>query len=527
MRSTHVLAPVLVIALLAPPASAQPADQVDPPPAVAGWSVDRVAPGISVFSGTLGEPSPGAHWTVIVRVPTLPGDGNPDPDLPTADLGSRSAADQLAERLRAAGQSPQVDRVDWPDFADTPRGQLGWRVRVGTFPDRTAAQARASELTTAGFTAAPDWTGQDGDSTAGPWKLHVAVIDPRRFTGRVAASYGQAVSGRETTSAMAVAQHALLGTNGGFFVIDPAQGIAGEPAGIGLHDGQLQSEAVNGRPALVLAEGGRAPRITPLRTAASVRTRTAVRELDGVNRVPGLVPGCGGVGGDRPTELPLLDVACTDDSELVLMTPQLGGTAPRGAGLEAVLDEQNVVTALRPRGGPVPTRGSVLQAVGNAADWLRTNAQPGTALRLDEQVYDADGRSVHFGPHDDVINGGPGLVSDGRIRVDAVGSGIVHAADPSFVYSWGVRRNPRTAAGIDGSGRLLLVTVDGRQPGVSEGFSIVEAARFLRSLGAVDALNLDGGGSTTMAVRGKAVNVPSDATGERPVGDAVLVVPKR
>jgi exopolysaccharide biosynthesis protein len=47
----------------------------------------------------------------------------------------------------------------------------------------------------------------------------------------------------------------------------------------------------------------------------------------------------------------------------------------------------------------------------------------------------------------------------------------------------------------------------------------------MRSLGARDALNLDGGGSTTMAVRGRMVNLPSDPGGERPVSDAILVLP--
>ena len=48
-----------------------------------------------------------------------------------------------------------------------------------------------------------------------------------------------------------------------------------------------------------------------------------------------------------------------------------------------------------------------------------------------------------------------------------------------------------------------------------------------RSLGLVDAINLDGGGSTAMAVRGQVIGHPSDATGERPVGDALLVTPQR
>jgi exopolysaccharide biosynthesis protein len=47
----------------------------------------------------------------------------------------------------------------------------------------------------------------------------------------------------------------------------------------------------------------------------------------------------------------------------------------------------------------------------------------------------------------------------------------------------------------------------------------------MRALGARDALNLDGGGSTTMTVRGEAVNLPSDRTGERPVSDGVFVLP--
>ncbi|MFE3220187.1 phosphodiester glycosidase family protein [Streptomyces antimycoticus] len=89
---------------------------------------------------------------------------------------------------------------------------------------------------------------------------------------------------------------------------------------------------------------------------------------------------------------------------------------------------------------------------------------------------------------------------------------------------YGVRQ-PRTMAGLVPKGRLILATVDGRQPGVSEGFTLEETARFMRSLGAVQALNLDGGGSTAMAVNGRLANVTSDATGERAVGDTVQVLP--
>jgi hypothetical protein len=61
---------------------------------------------------------------------------------------------------------------------------------------------------------------------------------------------------------------------------------------------------------------------------------------------------------------------------------------------------------------------------------------------------------------------------------------------------------PRTLAGVRPDGRLLLVTIDGRRPGWSAGVTLPEAARVMRSLAARDALHLDGGGSTTMTVRG-------------------------
>jgi exopolysaccharide biosynthesis protein len=68
-----------------------------------------------------------------------------------------------------------------------------------------------------------------------------------------------------------------------------------------------------------------------------------------------------------------------------------------------------------------------------------------------------------------------------------------------------------------------MISVDGRQPGVSVGMNLNELAEYLLSLGAVDAMNLDGGGSTTMFLDGKVVNTPSDKEGERKVGDAILV----
>ncbi|MGB9664516.1 MAG: DUF4623 domain-containing protein, partial [Ignavibacteria bacterium] len=85
--------------------------------------------------------------------------------------------------------------------------------------------------------------------------------------------------------------------------------------------------------------------------------------------------------------------------------------------------------------------------------------------------------------------------------------------------------HPRTAVGFNyDSTKVFFVTVDGRQPGFSVGMSLPELANYMKSIGCYNAVNLDGGGSTTMVVRNKVVNSPSDAAGERPVANALLAV---
>ena len=87
-------------------------------------------------------------------------------------------------------------------------------------------------------------------------------------------------------------------------------------------------------------------------------------------------------------------------------------------------------------------------------------------------------------------------------------------------------RHPRTMIGDDRSA-IWLITVDGRQPALSLGMSFVELQRLARRLGLRSALNLDGGGSTTMVVRGAIVNHPSDPEGPRKVSDAIVVLPRK
>jgi len=114
-----------------------------------------------------------------------------------------------------------------------------------------------------------------------------------------------------------------------------------------------------------------------------------------------------------------------------------------------------------------------------------------------------------------IIAGGPQLIKGGHVAITNEAEKISAA----FVTD----RHPRTAIAKLKSGRILLVTVDGRRPKVSVGMSLPGLAELLLELGAVEAINLDGGGSTTMVVKSKIVNHPSDQTGERPISDAVLI----
>ncbi|WP_404656010.1 phosphodiester glycosidase family protein [Kitasatospora sp. GAS204A] len=108
--------------------------------------------------------------------------------------------------------------------------------------------------------------------------------------------------------------------------------------------------------------------------------------------------------------------------------------------------------------------------------------------------------------------------------MNPVADGVAHPGDPSYFYGWGIRRNPRTMIGKDKPSHLVLLEADGRESGSSQGLTLDEEAKTLKSLGVFAAMNLDGGGSSAMHVDHALVSKP-DATGERPVGDAVVVVP--
>ncbi|MGZ4438114.1 MAG: phosphodiester glycosidase family protein [Nocardioidaceae bacterium] len=508
-----------------PAAAASPHLDLGPADLPESRTTTRLQPGVTLTRITRGGDDPSLHWTLEALVPAT--STSPDPDAPPRSVTDRASADAETDRLRSKGFPARVEEVDQPATADVPAGVLGYRVRVGSYPTQQDADADKARLAAAGESASSVFTGWDGSaSDRGPWHVDVVRIDPQAFRGGLQASYGPDLHDRETTSALAQAAGATVGVNGGFFVMDPASGAPGDPAGIGVYGGRVLSEPTNGRAALVLhADGGRTS-VDRVRWAGHLSVDGKDLPLDGTNRVPGLIRNCGGDASDQPTSQPLHDTTCTDDSELVSFNRAYGPTTPSGDGREVLLDARHRVRqVLDHRGTTLPAGYTSVQATGAKADEL-ASVKVGETMTVSPSLRGADGASYRPSASTTLVNGGPVLVRAGHEDITQKQDGFVHPGDPSFAYGWVLKRNPRTFAGVDAQGRTVIVTVDGRTTR-DLGLSVPEEADVARSLGLRDAINLDGGGSTTLAVDGKVVSHPSDATGERPVGDALLVTPSR
>jgi exopolysaccharide biosynthesis protein len=121
--------------------------------------------------------------------------------------------------------------------------------------------------------------------------------------------------------------------------------------------------------------------------------------------------------------------------------------------------------------------------------------------------------------YDYVMSSGPLMIYEGDIY-------------PMDSVAFNLDRHPRTAVGLTKDKHLILVTVDGRQKD-AVGMSIPELTKLMEELKCTYALNLDGGGSTTMYIKGEdhqgIVNYPTDNRifdheGERPVSNAILIL---
>ncbi len=153
----------------------------------------------------------------------------------------------------------------------------------------------------------------------------------------------------------------------------------------------------------------------------------------------------------------------------------------------------------------------ILSGNGKAGTFLNQNVNIGDTIKL------FLGTKPKLGNVATLVGGGPRLIENGTIPADFVG---VEGFGESHVNT----QHPRTALGFSkDSTKLYLLTVDGRQPGLSAGMSCSQLAHYMSSIGCYNAYNLDGGGSTAMVVRNKIANSPSDPGGERSVGSCIMI----
>ena len=195
------------------------------------------------------------------------------------------------------------------------------------------------------------------------------------------------------------------------------------------------------------------------------------------------------------------------ESELILYNSYYAyWTLTTGEGRELTVRGDRV-TEVQAGNSLIPEDGVVLSASGSIAEQL-AGLKSGSRVRIVQTLGDNWDRA------EQAVGAGPCLVKDGQVFVTAQGE--------EFGGDVAGGRAPRTAIGVNAEGRILLVVVDGRS-GASVGLTLTELAEFMLELGAVDAMNLDGGGSTEMIVQGRIVNQPSDGR-ERRIGAGIAVI---
>ena len=168
------------------------------------------------------------------------------------------------------------------------------------------------------------------------------------------------------------------------------------------------------------------------------------------------------------------------------------------------------ITAIAHGNAAIPPGGVVLSAHGSMEKAL-ADLKVGDQVKITQTLGETWDKTI------DAVSAGPRILKNGSLYLTNKEEKI-----PSDIASG---RAPRTAIGMTKDGHVILLVVDGRQQS-SVGMTLQELAMLMQEYGAVDAMNLDGGGSSEMVVRGKCINKPSDGR-ERSVGNALIIVPKK
>ena len=295
------------------------------------------------------------------------------------------------------------------------------------------------------------------------------------------------ISGLEDLVEIGRSNQALAGINGGFYE------FSGRPLGIYMEGGNIVTGKVRDlvRSTLLIDEYGNID--------IGIHDWNGKLKLEdgrnlvvsGVNQVP-------------------------EDGQAVIINKYYGEKAPqlREGAVELVVNSDGKVSGvnrshfLSP--SSIPEDGYLIQATGSKGNILG-RLRRGETVAFENKFYpepELEGGIMY------ALGAGPKLIKNGSINISSYKEGFQR----DVVYG----NAPRSAVGITDDNKLLLVTVDGRQPERSIGMTLEELANFMLDLGAVKAMNLDGGASARMMVRGFTMNTPSS---ERNIGNALLILP--
>ena len=294
----------------------------------------------------------------------------------------------------------------------------------------------------------------------------------------------------------------MVAINGDFFQMEKE--FAGDPRGLQIIDGELIS-APSGGVSLCFTDGGQ-PFITNVWSRFTVTWPNGFLTSLGLNQ-------------DRRS-----------NTWAVLYTPAVGYSTRTRGGRELVLEPFGETPWLPLQAGLTYT--ARIRAIREGGDTCFEGGTMILSLKSDKlskfpaiAVGEILTISTHTTPDlhgvQTAIGGGPLLVRNSQ---------PVHLPRPlsrplPSPYSAMVGRNPRSAFGWNEQ-FFFLVEVDGRQYTLSRGMTTLELARYMIRLGCTDAVNLDGGGSSTLWCNGRIVNSPSDKK-ERQVANALVLVRRR
>lgn len=321
-----------------------------------------------------------------------------------------------------------------------------------------------------------------GMREGGPLTYHAVEVDPKGGYRVGIAGAAGGFGKLEKLSSIVDREGALLGVNGGYF--DMRSGL---PIGLLVAGGEVVSVAERYRAFFGVDRAGRPVFLTP-NVEVSVECAGGRRlYVNRLNRRPGA--------GERVVFTPVYRGRRKAEGEMRWEHVVRGG----------------IVREVRVAGGGVPTNGFIFSA-------------PEPSLVCGDGVLDAgDPLKKLVTSHPDIggvfagVSAGPMLVEDGMRKTSliedfTISSGIVAA------------RNPRTAVGVTGGGRLIFIVVEGRSVW-SAGLFLDEVADLLVDRGAKTGMNLDGGGSSGLYAGGKILSRLSDGK-ERSLSNAILIFKK-